>query len=1327
MDGQPEQVAFGTRISGPSPVKTWTLRITDGRGVEVRTISGTDSPAERVEWDGRGGNGALVTVGDIYRYQLEVHYTDGSRAESPIRLVGIDRHKAISIKLHGNSFEHDSDMLSTKAKRALRDAVTVLNQHPTEQFIIEGHTDGVGTDEYNLALSRRRAVSTAAYLVSQGMAVDRFVLQWYGESRPTATNTTETGRALNRRIEIKAEAEPAVKVALIEPFKTDPTVRIEDADVTISSHGRFGAAVDPGPDGAVNVELSDSHGRSATVAVPVPDLDLLAPTGQFILAAGDSANGCRSVDGTRIVCLIAGRTQPGNAVELNGVPVAVDQEGMFSTEIALASGTTSAGLIARNPAGFARIVNLVLTVLDRDAAGQQIVVTPATPGLTITLPPRGVKLPYTTLAFHGMTAVGNTVEANGTPLSVADDGSISGSVELPVGPSTLVIHVRDAGGLESTIERDVEVARNQLFLMAFADATIGQLKGSGALISAGLDNDDDYYTDGRIALYLKGRVAGKYLITAALDTGRGEFDTLFDNMEGDQQEQLLTNLDPDKHYPVYGDGSTLVYDTESRGKLYLALDSDEIHLIVGNYSLSLSDTELAAFRRTLFGARFAYQSLSRTKYGRPNTEVLLFGADVQQAHTRDELRATGGSIYYLSHDNVIQGSEEITLVVRDKHTGLLLYEEHQRQNLDYSIKYEEGRVMFHRPIASIAQGGSLATEAVLDGHPVYIHADYERTLNGFDKTASGGRVRQQIGDHLSVGGTLIQDELENAGYELSGVDAELRLGEGTRLTAEYAESEGAESTLFVSEDGGLTYAEVPVDGTRSGAAWKLAAELDVGEWFGNPDRVHVRSYYKDIQAGFSSSGTFAEQGTEKFGVGADVRISDRDTLRAEHNTERRSGSATVPDGEKTTASLQWDHNQTRWGLAAELFSSETKNDLTGTSESSELASARFWFKPTDKLSTRLEHQQTFSGLDNDRTTIGANYQVLPSVALTADASEGDRGQSAQAGLVITRGEGEVYLTERIAETEADRRTTTVLGARTPIGKSTKIYTEFQSEDAGDDEKLMKTLGIQHQWDPTKGLRLLFSGELAEVDSSAATDRDRSSITVGVTYNDGKAIKLQSRQQVRWEDGSTQTMQLFTVNQLDYSLNTDLTLLARYRYSKTLDKPTDIVSARFEERSLGLAFRPVLNDRFNSLFKYARLVDQRPVPAGVEKTSREMDVFSVDTAFQVSPRLEWLMKGALRFNDERVGDRPAVETRTTLAIQRLNFNFWKRLDVGLEYRVMSEHEFNNQRKGFLSDLSWEILKGFSAGLGYNFTDFSDDFYSIEDYSVHGWFFRLQGRY
>jgi hypothetical protein len=112
----------------------------------------------------------------------------------------------------------------------------------------------------------------------------------------------------------------------------------------------------------------------------------------------------------------------------------------------------------------------------------------------------------------------------------------------------------------------------------------------------------------------------------------------------DMGNRVLINLDPDKIYPVYGDSSTVVYGTDTQGKLYLALGSDEVHMLMGNYLLNLSDTELAAYSRTLYGVNVADQSVSATRYGDPNIKIAVFGAEVRQVHVRDELRATGGSL-----------------------------------------------------------------------------------------------------------------------------------------------------------------------------------------------------------------------------------------------------------------------------------------------------------------------------------------------------------------------------------------------------------------------------------------------------------------------------------------------------------------------------------------------------------------------------------------------------------------------------------------------------------------------------------------------------------
>ena len=1325
-----EPVRFALEVDDRSAVLGWTLSIMDGMGGVLRTIAGDDVPPEAAVWDGRTENGALVDAGEIYQFQLDVRYRDGSSSTSPRRLLGVNRTNAITLDLLGDAFETAKAKLSPKAKAILDEAAEVLREYPDEKVVIEGHTDSVGSREYNLDLSRRRATAALDYLVErQELPRGQFAVYWHGEERPIAPNDLEEGRALNRRVEIKGEVEREETALVLDHYRSRARASVDGRSVDLETYGRFATEVGADRRGPVEIELEDSAGRSVRTSVPLPDIEITAPTGQLILGQGASEHGCSVSAGPVVRCRLAGRTQPGNSVELDGRSLETADDGSFDAEVEVRPGRTVLGLVARNAEGGSRIANLGIHVSDRDSNGELLLVADAVPGLTVKLPPKGKCLTNPRLTLEGITDPDNRLTVNGRDFAVGADGRFVAKAELPRGKSRLVVEATNPQGRVATIEREVEVAKHELFLLAFADGKFGRMSGDGFIEGAGLDEDDDYYTEGRVAFYLKGVIKGKYLITSAFDSGKDEVESLFEDLDGEASNRLLTNLDPDKFYPVYGDSSTVVYDAQSEGKLYLSLDSDEIHLLLGNYALSLDDTELAAYRRTLYGGHFTYQSASRTRYGASDTEVALFVSDVRRSHVRDELRATGGSVYYLSHREVVEGSEEVTLFVRDKDTGLLLSQQPQRQNVDYVIKYEEGRIMFQRPISSVADSGSIVDQELLPGHEVYIHVDYETLLNDFEKTGSGGRLRRQIGDHVSVGATYIDDEADSGAYELSAVDAELRLGENTRLTAEYADSQGTDSRTFISDDGGLTYTAAPSSGAFEGSAWKASAELDVGEWFDRPGRYRVNVYYKDLEPGFFSSNSAQEHGTEKLGLHADLELTGQDSIRLRHDFEERSGGGpyAVAAGETTLSSVQWHHTRERWGLVVELFDTESEDDLGNRVSRSRMGATRLWSRLTEKLEASLEHQESFSGIANDQTSLGIEFQALPSLALAFEGMHGTQGQSASGGAILTLGESRVYLTERVDEARSGRRKSTVLGSSTPLGRSSKVYTEYQVEESPTGEKAISLVGLQRQWNAAPGFRFLLAGEVADTDSGDGSDR-RSAVSAGLSYSRPESFTASSRQEVRFEDGSKSRMQLFSVNQLDYRLNPDFTMLLRYRYSKTRDRELNAVDARFEERSLGLAFRPVGNDRFNSLARYTRLFDQRPItPGALESSDTMMEVFSMGTVFDVTRRVEWLGKGALRRQEERVGDLPRVETKTYLTIQRLNFNVWKPIDLGLEYRILTQREADDRREGWLGELTWEVIRSFRVGVGYNFTDFSDDEFSNNDYSVEGWFFRVQGRY
>lgn len=102
----------------------------------------------------------------------------------------------------GILFDFDRAELRPEARANLRQLAQNLQQHDRTEVLILGHTDSVGSAQYNQGLSERRARSAANYVVSQGVASHRVSTRGMGENDPIATNETAEGRQLNRRVEV---------------------------------------------------------------------------------------------------------------------------------------------------------------------------------------------------------------------------------------------------------------------------------------------------------------------------------------------------------------------------------------------------------------------------------------------------------------------------------------------------------------------------------------------------------------------------------------------------------------------------------------------------------------------------------------------------------------------------------------------------------------------------------------------------------------------------------------------------------------------------------------------------------------------------------------------------------------------------------------------------------------------------------------------------------------------------------------------------------------------------------------------------------------------
>jgi outer membrane protein OmpA-like peptidoglycan-associated protein/predicted small secreted protein len=138
-----------------------------------------------------------------YRMDQQIRELDEATAGTGVDVTETPNGDGILVNLPDVTFAVNSTDISPAMRDVLDRVAQSMIRYPNSLVDVMGHTDSTGSDTYNLDLSRRRAESVANFLVSRGVARARLETIGYGEQYPIADNTTEAGRAQNRRVEIR--------------------------------------------------------------------------------------------------------------------------------------------------------------------------------------------------------------------------------------------------------------------------------------------------------------------------------------------------------------------------------------------------------------------------------------------------------------------------------------------------------------------------------------------------------------------------------------------------------------------------------------------------------------------------------------------------------------------------------------------------------------------------------------------------------------------------------------------------------------------------------------------------------------------------------------------------------------------------------------------------------------------------------------------------------------------------------------------------------------------------------------------------------------------
>ena len=205
-DGENDVLTISAKAKDRFGIKRWKITIFAPAGTVFRSFEGNGDVAEEIKWDGLSEDKDIVESAADYFAQLEVEDMAGNVASSDRDRIKVDilvivTERGLKMRISNIEFEFDKATLKRRGKKILNRVYELLGKYENYDVIVEGHTDDVGTDEYNLKLSERRAKAVEDYLIDRGVNSKRLRFVGMGETVPLYPNTNKENKRRNRRVE----------------------------------------------------------------------------------------------------------------------------------------------------------------------------------------------------------------------------------------------------------------------------------------------------------------------------------------------------------------------------------------------------------------------------------------------------------------------------------------------------------------------------------------------------------------------------------------------------------------------------------------------------------------------------------------------------------------------------------------------------------------------------------------------------------------------------------------------------------------------------------------------------------------------------------------------------------------------------------------------------------------------------------------------------------------------------------------------------------------------------------------------------------------------
>jgi hypothetical protein len=932
---------------------------------------------------------------------------------------------------------------------------------------------------------------------------------------------------------------------------------------------------------------------------------------------------------------------------------------------------------------------------------------------------------------------GETVTVMGEAVPVDATGRFVMPRILPAGDQIVTVQISDG----TNITRDVEIPASDWFGVGLIDVTFGK-----RLEDDLADGDPDYedtYVDSRMAFYARGRTKNGVTIATSLDSGEGPIDETFQRLDEKDPRKVIARLDPEDLYPTYGDDSTSYDDTPTSGRFYFRAERDGNSFVWGDFKAGLTGSDLITNTRALYGAEVRLESASVTENGDARAAATLYLASPETLPQRDVLRGTGGSVYFLSHQDINGGSETLVIQVVDPVSGRVVDSTPLVAGVDYDFDYIQGMVMLAQPLATTSTGSGLIGGAVGDyDNALVVQYEYTPTSTDIDGASVGGRAEAWVGNNLRLGITAMEETTDTTDQQMASVDARVVIGKASHIELELAGTQGPGFGNSTSTDGGLTITDSGVVGGPRAGAFRFNSHLEFDD-LGLGAAGHVGAWYEEKEAGFASLSENITEDQTDAGFYAEVDAGDRLTLGVEVESFEKAGGDAEAKAE-VRAEVQVT-DTVSIAVAAARLDRTTIGDAgdTGTRDDVGL---RVTYAPSDDVSVFVFGQHTTAitgGLqEDDRFGAGFDVQLTEKVSVAASASDGDLGPagSFRIGYAPTA-DNELYLGYTLDPTRTGAGYdlvgqddgTFVFGGSYRYSDKFRTYAEDIWDMYGQRQSITQAYGASF----TPDARWTVSGgyETGQVRDDINGDFDRNAVSLGVAYADEDSLRARGRLEYRTEDalGEAQDRDTLALSLgLENRTSENWRLLANLDALVSESEESDFRNGEYVEASLGYAYRPAQGDRTNLLFKYTYLhdlpgEDQVTADGTTDGPQQKSHILSVDGNYDIAPSLTFGAKYGYRKSE--LADRGTdlfTSNTAHLGILRLDWHIVHKWDLMLEGRVLLSDETDIEETGGLIGIYRHMGNNAKIGLGYEQGTVSDNPADI-DYDSKGVFLNIIGKF